>query len=129
MEEYDVVVGWYLGVMEKPGAVVGVGFGSDSGGSWSRFRGEGCPSVITGGPSAAENSQSGCSEPRTKREAPEGIRGAYDDDGVRRPGYVVLNRPWAFVQWLETATIEEEYIFMAEPDHIFLGPVPNLVHE
>jgi hypothetical protein len=23
-------------------------------------------------------------------------------------GYVVLNRPWAFVQWLEKATIEEE---------------------
>ncbi|XP_039060970.1 hydroxyproline O-arabinosyltransferase RDN2-like [Hibiscus syriacus] len=23
-------------------------------------------------------------------------------------GYIVLNRPWAFVQWLEKATIEEE---------------------
>ncbi|KAF3951644.1 hypothetical protein CMV_022728 [Castanea mollissima] len=23
-------------------------------------------------------------------------------------GYVVLNRPWAFVRWLEKATIEEE---------------------
>jgi hypothetical protein len=23
-------------------------------------------------------------------------------------GYVVLNRPWAFVQWLQKATIKEE---------------------
>ncbi|XP_021772172.1 hydroxyproline O-arabinosyltransferase 3-like [Chenopodium quinoa] len=43
-------------------------------------------------------------------------------------GYVVLNRPWAFVQWLEKATIEEEYVLMAEPDHIFLRPLPNLAH-
>ncbi|KAK4476656.1 hypothetical protein RD792_015816 [Penstemon davidsonii] len=48
--------------------------------------------------------------------------------GVDR-GYVVLNRPWAFVQWLEKATIEEEYILMAEPDHIFLNPLPNLSFE
>ncbi|KAK6140383.1 hypothetical protein DH2020_025867 [Rehmannia glutinosa] len=41
-------------------------------------------------------------------------------------GYVVLNRPWAFVQWLEKSTIEEEYILMAEPDHIFIKPLPNL---
>lgn len=25
-------------------------------------------------------------------------------------GYVVLNRPWAFVQWLQQAHIEEEYV-------------------
>ncbi|CAL0315845.1 unnamed protein product [Lupinus luteus] len=41
-------------------------------------------------------------------------------------GYIVLNRPWAFVQWLEKADIEEEYILMAEPDHIFVNPLPNL---
>ncbi|KAI3495510.1 hypothetical protein L1887_37851 [Cichorium endivia] len=41
-------------------------------------------------------------------------------------GYIVLNRPWAFVQWLERATIAEEYILMAEPDHIFVNPLPNL---
>ncbi|KAJ4840565.1 Hydroxyproline O-arabinosyltransferase rdn2 [Turnera subulata] len=41
-------------------------------------------------------------------------------------GYVVLNRPWAFVQWLEKATIEEDYVLMAEPDHIYLRPLPNL---
>ncbi|KAL3622629.1 Hydroxyproline O-arabinosyltransferase rdn2 [Castilleja foliolosa] len=44
-------------------------------------------------------------------------------------GYVVLNRPWAFVQWLEKTTIEEEFILMAEPDHIFLKPLPNLGYE
>ncbi|KAL8527793.1 hypothetical protein ACS0TY_005577 [Phlomoides rotata] len=48
-------------------------------------------------------------------------------EGVDR-GYIVLNRPWAFVQWLEKSTIEEEYILMAEPDHIFLKPLPNLVY-
>ncbi|KAL3613293.1 Hydroxyproline O-arabinosyltransferase 3 [Castilleja foliolosa] len=37
-------------------------------------------------------------------------------DGLDR-GYIVLNRPWAFVQWLEKAVIEEEYILMAEPYH------------
>lgn len=41
-------------------------------------------------------------------------------------GYIVLNRPWAFVQWLAKASIEEEYVLMAEPDHIFLRPLPNL---
>uniref|UniRef100_A0A0D9UZI8 Hydroxyproline O-arabinosyltransferase-like domain-containing protein n=1 Tax=Leersia perrieri TaxID=77586 RepID=A0A0D9UZI8_9ORYZ len=44
-------------------------------------------------------------------------------------GYVVLNRPWAFVQWLEKAKIEEEYILMAEPDHIFVKPLPNLARD
>ncbi|XP_061338850.1 hydroxyproline O-arabinosyltransferase PLENTY-like [Gastrolobium bilobum] len=43
-------------------------------------------------------------------------------------GYIVLNRPWAFVQWLEKANIEEEYILMAEPDHIFVNPLPNLAY-
>ncbi|KAG9138252.1 hypothetical protein Leryth_001474 [Lithospermum erythrorhizon] len=43
-------------------------------------------------------------------------------------GYVVLNRPWAFVQWLEMATIDEEYVLMIEPDHIFLNPLPNLAY-
>ncbi|WVZ03927.1 hypothetical protein V8G54_024733 [Vigna mungo] len=43
-------------------------------------------------------------------------------------GYIVLNRPWAFVQWLEKAKIEEEYVLMAEPDHIFLRPLPNLAY-
>ncbi|XP_009788649.1 hydroxyproline O-arabinosyltransferase 1 [Nicotiana tabacum] len=41
-------------------------------------------------------------------------------------GYIVLNRPWAFVQWLQQAQIEEDYILMAEPDHVIVKPIPNL---
>ncbi|CAI0416566.1 unnamed protein product [Linum tenue] len=41
-------------------------------------------------------------------------------------GYIVLNRPWAFVQWLEKADIKEDYILMAEPDHVIVKPIPNL---
>ncbi|CAI5459528.1 unnamed protein product [Closterium sp. Yama58-4] len=44
-------------------------------------------------------------------------------------GYVVLNRPWAFVQWVQKAQIEEEYVWMAEPDHIILKPIPNLASD
>eukprot|EP00271_Cylindrocystis_brebissonii_P016435 TRINITY_DN399_c0_g1_i1.p1 TRINITY_DN399_c0_g1~~TRINITY_DN399_c0_g1_i1.p1 ORF type:complete len:395 (+),score=43.66 TRINITY_DN399_c0_g1_i1:184-1368(+) len=44
-------------------------------------------------------------------------------------GYVVLNRPWAFVQWVQQVEIEEEYVLMAEPDHIFVKPLPNLATE
>ncbi|KAI4996235.1 hypothetical protein ZWY2020_046826 [Hordeum vulgare] len=44
-------------------------------------------------------------------------------------GYIVLNMPWAFVQWLQQAKIEEEYILMAEPDHIFVKPLPNLAFD
>ncbi|KAL8503670.1 hypothetical protein ACS0TY_022408 [Phlomoides rotata] len=41
-------------------------------------------------------------------------------------GYVVLNRPWAFVQWLLQTEIEEDYVLMSEPDHILVKPIPNL---
>ncbi|GKD56740.1 hypothetical protein Tco_1290127 [Tanacetum coccineum] len=41
-------------------------------------------------------------------------------------GYIVLNRPWAFVQWLRKADIKEDYILMSEPDHIIVKPIPNL---
>ena len=40
-------------------------------------------------------------------------------------GYVVLNRPWAFVQWLSAARIDEEFVLMAEPDHLWLRPFQN----
>ncbi|KAI3990056.1 hypothetical protein MKX01_013542 [Papaver californicum] len=50
-------------------------------------------------------------------------------DEIPTFGYIVLNRPWAFVQWLEKANIPEEYILMAEPDHIFVKPLPNLASE
>lgn len=41
--------------------------------------------------------------------------------------YVVLNRPWAFVQWLEKAQIKERFVLMSEPDHVWLKPMPNLM--
>ncbi|ONK59602.1 uncharacterized protein A4U43_C08F8150 [Asparagus officinalis] len=44
-------------------------------------------------------------------------------------GYIVLNRPWAFVQWLQKADIQEDYILMAEPDHLIVKPIPNLSKE
>eukprot|EP01018_Ginkgo_biloba_P022619 Gb_35113 [translate_table: standard] len=44
-------------------------------------------------------------------------------------GYIVLNRPWAFVQWIKKENIEEEYILMAEPDHVIVKPIPNLATE
>ena len=44
-------------------------------------------------------------------------------------GYIVLNRPWAFVQWLQQADIKEDYILMSEPDHIIVKPIPNLARD
>ncbi len=41
--------------------------------------------------------------------------------------YVVLNRPYAFVQWVQKAKIPEKYVLMSEPDHIFLRPIPNFM--
>ncbi|GAB4820009.1 hypothetical protein N2152v2_007055 [Parachlorella kessleri] len=42
-------------------------------------------------------------------------------------GYVVLNRPNAFLQWLNQVVIPEKYVLMSEPDHIWLKPMPNLM--
>jgi len=42
-------------------------------------------------------------------------------------GYIVLNRPWAFKQWVTAVTIPEKYVIMSEPDHIWLKPMPNLM--
>ena len=41
-------------------------------------------------------------------------------------GYVVLNRPYAFLQWVHNYAqrIPEDYVIMAEPDHIFIVPPP-----
>lgn len=45
-------------------------------------------------------------------------------------GFVVLSRPNAFVQWLKEKLddIEEDYILMSEPDHLYLAPIPNLMN-
>ena len=42
-------------------------------------------------------------------------------------GYVVLNRPYAIKQWLEKYNFAEEYVFMTEPDHLYLRSIPLLV--
>jgi len=42
-------------------------------------------------------------------------------------GYIVLNRPYAFLQWIKTVKIPEKYVLMCEPDHILLKPMPNLM--
>ena len=42
-------------------------------------------------------------------------------------GYIVLNRPYAFLQWVQKAKIKEKYVLMGEPDHIWLKPMPNLM--
>lgn len=39
----------------------------------------------------------------------------------------MLNRPYAFLQWIQTATIPEKYILMSEPDHLWLKPMPNVM--
>ena len=41
--------------------------------------------------------------------------------------YIVLNRPYAFVQWCNKAKIPERYVFMSEPDHIMIRPLPNFM--
>jgi predicted phosphoadenosine phosphosulfate sulfurtransferase len=40
---------------------------------------------------------------------------------------VVLNRPYAFVQWLRSAVFPERYVLMSEPDHIWIRPMPNIM--
>jgi len=43
-------------------------------------------------------------------------------------GFVVLSRPFAFVQFFEKCPpIEEDFILMAEPDHVYIKPMPNLM--
>ena len=43
-------------------------------------------------------------------------------------GFVVLSRPNAFVEFFEKCPeIEEDYILMAEPDHLYLRPLDNLM--
>lgn len=44
-----------------------------------------------------------------------------------QPRYVVLNRPYALLQWIKGAVIPEKYVLMSEPDHVWLKPMPNLM--
>ena len=44
-------------------------------------------------------------------------------------GFVVLSRPNAFKQYFEKCgDIEEDYVLMAEPDHLYLRPLANLMN-
>ena len=44
-------------------------------------------------------------------------------------GFVVLSRPNAFKQYFEKCgDIEEDYILMAEPDHLYLRPLQDLMN-
>eukprot|EP00315_Gephyrocapsa_oceanica_P048465 CAMPEP_0185536676 /NCGR_PEP_ID=MMETSP1366-20130426/110064_1 /TAXON_ID=38817 /ORGANISM="Gephyrocapsa oceanica, Strain RCC1303" /LENGTH=851 /DNA_ID=CAMNT_0028148397 /DNA_START=62 /DNA_END=2617 /DNA_ORIENTATION=- len=50
----------------------------------------------------------------------------------RRGGYPVINRPSSIVQFVEGGHLDkiaEEYIFIAETDHVMLRPMPNLASE
>jgi hypothetical protein len=43
-------------------------------------------------------------------------------------GFVVLSRPNAFVEFFQKCPeIEEDYVLMAEPDHLYLRPLENLM--
>eukprot|EP00798_Chlamydomonas_sp_ICE-L_P005859 gene5859-6150_t len=46
---------------------------------------------------------------------------------VPHRSYVVLNRPFAFVEWIKIVQVPEKYIFMSEPDHIIIHPLPNFM--
>ena len=42
-------------------------------------------------------------------------------------GFVVLSRPWRSSSFEKCPEIEEDYVLMAEPDHLFLRPLDNLM--
>ncbi|GLI67444.1 hypothetical protein VaNZ11_011637 [Volvox africanus] len=42
--------------------------------------------------------------------------------------YIVLNRPYAFIEWINKVSIPEKYFVMCETDHLFLRPMPNLMN-
>ena len=50
--------------------------------------------------------------------------------GMEARGYVVANRPWSMVQFVKHPEfhkrIVEDYVYIAETDHIMLRPLPNL---
>ena len=58
-------------------------------------------------------------------EIPTMVVDPLPSDTVEHSWYVVLNRPYAFVQWIKKAQIPEKYVLMAEPDHVMIRPIPN----
>ena len=60
-------------------------------------------------------------------EIPTVVVDKLPDAMLKSSSYVVLNRPYAFLQWLDRVSIPERYIMMAEADHLFIRPMPNLM--
>lgn len=62
-------------------------------------------------------------------EVPTFVAQPLPNSVVEHEAYPVLNRPYAFLQWIQHTNITEEFILMSEPDHIFLRPIPNLMRK
>jgi hypothetical protein len=62
-------------------------------------------------------------------EVPTFLAAPLPNSVVEHSTYPVLNRPYAFLQWIRAANISEEYVLMSEPDHILLRPLPNLMRK
>jgi hypothetical protein len=62
-------------------------------------------------------------------EVPTFVAQPLPNSVVEHEAYPVLNRPYAFLQWIKASNITEDYILMSEPDHIFLRPIPNLIRK
>lgn len=60
-------------------------------------------------------------------EIPTMVVDPLPNDAVEHGWYVVLNRPYAFVQWVKQQKIPEKYVLMSEPDHIMIRPLPNFM--
>uniref|UniRef100_A0A7R9V813 Hydroxyproline O-arabinosyltransferase-like domain-containing protein n=1 Tax=Chlamydomonas euryale TaxID=1486919 RepID=A0A7R9V813_9CHLO len=60
-------------------------------------------------------------------EIPTMVVDPLPSDAVEHSWYVVLNRPYAFVQWVKKQNIPEKYVLMSEPDHVFIRPLPNFM--
>ncbi|GAX78872.1 hypothetical protein CEUSTIGMA_g6311.t1 [Chlamydomonas eustigma] len=60
-------------------------------------------------------------------EVPTLVVDKLPDAALKDSFYVVLNRPFAFQQWLKKVSIPERYVLMAEADHLFLRPMPNMM--
>eukprot|EP00798_Chlamydomonas_sp_ICE-L_P013404 gene13404-19255_t len=60
-------------------------------------------------------------------ELPTMVVDPLPQDQVEHSWYVVLNRPYAFAQWVKKANIPERFVLMAEPDHVWIRPIPNLM--
>ena len=60
-------------------------------------------------------------------EMPTFVADPLPNSVIEHDWYPVLNRPYAFLQWVQKAQIAERYVLMSEPDHIFLRPLPNFM--